>query len=298
MSHLKTNPKIKLPKPSKAELEKSIKEIGYRNTDRKYGVCDNTSRRWAMAYGIVLVAKCVLKSRQRKETVLKNGRLVYKKDITPSVKSSKKEKVIKVKKEKVKVVKKEKSVFEATIKVEATEQVSGQATEQATPVKVTAHPVIDLSKIKNRYSSAELSNFETNIHKKIKEVIEDIFILKESLARTSDNGTDDTAASGNAFEEGTAAMERENLTELVAKKQTQLNSLKNALMRVGNGTYGICVVTGELIPKERLLAVPHTTKCVEAKKDSDNGKVVTPVESVVADSDDDSEVKPRKFSLD
>jgi hypothetical protein len=80
MAHLKTNPKIKLPKPSKEELEKSIKEIGYRDTDRKYGVCDNTSRRWLLAYGVVPEAKCVLKARKRKEVVKKDGRLVYKKD--------------------------------------------------------------------------------------------------------------------------------------------------------------------------------------------------------------------------
>ncbi|MDP2692684.1 MAG: TraR/DksA family transcriptional regulator [bacterium] len=346
MAHLKTNPKIKLPKPSKEELEKSIKEIGYRNTDRKYGVCDNTSRRWAMAYGIELVAKCVLKTRKRKETIKKNGRLVYKADgegndskvsidkekvksktksIAPKVPVNKKEKIVKIKRtKKEKFPISEEISEQKKVSVQAqtsapqvphkyptsTEQATGQATGQVTkpdqfpvaPVKVIQHQVINsdvfLGKIKNRYSSAELSNFEANINKKIKEAVEDIFVLKETLSRTSDNGTDDTAASGNVFEDGTGAMERENLTELLANKQSQLNALKNSLIRIGNGTYGICVVTGNLIPKERLLAVPHTTKCVEAKKNADNGKLV-PVESGQDSDDADVEfIKPRKFSLD
>ena len=96
MAHLKTNPNISLPKPTKTELEKSINEIGYRGTDRKYGVCDNTARRWAMAYGIKLVEKCVLKARKRKETILMNGILEYKVKRSPTGKL--KEKKLKEKK--------------------------------------------------------------------------------------------------------------------------------------------------------------------------------------------------------
>jgi len=249
MAHLKRNNDIQIPKPSKEELEKSIKEIGYRNTDRKYGRCDNTARRWAMAYGIILEEKCVLKSRARLETVMVNGKLVYKKDQNKSTRRPTKEK-----------------------KVELTE-VSHKPNNN----------IVDLSKSKNRYSEAELSEFKTVVEGKILEGYESILSLRENLSRVADNGTDDTAMSGNAFEEGTASIERENMTELVAKKQRHLNALKGAMVRIGNGTYGICVSTGNLIPKERLLAVPHTTKCAEAKADSDNGKVINtePIEKEV-----------------
>lgn len=137
-------------------------------------------------------------------------------------------------------------------------------------------PVIDLKKHKNRYSQSELEVFRKLVDSKIQEGFESICALKDSLGRVG-NGTDDTASSGNVFEEGSESIERENMTELVAKKQKHLNALSVALQRIGNGTYGICMVTGNLIPKERLMAVPHATKCIEAKTDSDNGKVITPV---------------------
>lgn len=303
MATVKEKSKANPNKPSKEVLTKLVNEKGYRYAGEQFGVSDNTARRWMMAYGVELEVKCELKARKRQEYKKVDGKLIYDKDLspdkqkrakrvpipktpTPKVKVEKVKEVSAVKEQKVKNdnirVRKEWESEPAPFRLDPAPVVQTQVpAKPVAPAPVNQHPVIDFSKIKNRYSSAELANFETHIKGKIQEVVEDIFILKESLARTTDNGTDDTATSGNAFEDGTGAMERENLTELVAKKQMQLNSLKSALMRVGNGTYGICIVTGNLIPKERLLAVPHTTKCVEAKKDSDNGKVVSPVESPV-----------------
>jgi len=58
---------------------------------------------------------------------------------------------------------------------------------------------------------------------------------------------------------------RKNLSQLAARQQKYIMNLENALVRIKNGTYGICTVTGKLIPKERLIAVPHTTQSIEAK---------------------------------
>ena len=57
----------------------------------------------------------------------------------------------------------------------------------------------------------------------------------------------------------------ENLSQLAARQQKYITNLENALVRIKNGTYGICSVTGKLISKERLIAVPHTTQSIEAK---------------------------------
>ncbi len=50
------------------------------------------------------------------------------------------------------------------------------------------------------------------------------------------------------------------------RQQKFIRDLKNALIRIENGTYGICRVTGKKIQKERLRLVPHATLSIEAKK--------------------------------
>lgn len=314
--------KPKAERPPKEVLEKLIKEKGYRYAGEQYGVSDNTARRWMMAYGVELEVKCELKARERQGYKKIGDKFIYDKDLNPDIQKKAKapkekvakenirvikEKIVptKVKKEYVKrqvsepviskpEVKPQPSEFAKTINVEQILPIHTPVHQVVEPAPVVRpavmHPVVDFSKIKNRYSPAELLVFKARIEVKIKEGVEDILTLKDSLSRTTENGTDDTASSGNMFEEGTASMERENLTELLAKKQMHLNALKVSLMRIGNGTYGICVVTGNLIPKERLLAVPHATKCVEAKKDSDNGKVVTPLP-------EDRELEPEEKHL-
>ena len=69
----------------------------------------------------------------------------------------------------------------------------------------------------------------------------------------------------NVLEDGADTAEKENLSQLAARQQKFINNLENALIRIKNGTYGICSVTGRLITKERLRAVPHTTLSIEAK---------------------------------
>ena len=259
-------------KPSKEELKKVIDEKGYRAAGEQYGVADNTVRRWLMAYGVNLEPKCELKARTRQPYEMVGNQLVYEKHLLQNRnKKPRKQREIKAKQPK----------SEKVVAVKHPEPVAAPAVSVVVPVSKPAvrHEVVDLSKIKNRYSQNELAEFKVLIENKMTEAFESMCILKEGLNKSTENGTDDTLSSGNIFEEGTASIERENMTELVAKKQKHLAALKGALTRIGNGTYGICLVTGQLIPKARLLAVPHATKCVEAKKDSDNGKVLTPVEA-------------------
>ena len=79
------------------------------------------------------------------------------------------------------------------------------------------------------------------------------------------NGTDDTSPTFKAFEEGAETLSKEQNTILAGRQEKFLRDLRNALIRIENTTYGICRVTGKLIPKERLMAVPHATLSIEAK---------------------------------
>ena len=120
---------------------------------------------------------------------------------------------------------------------------------------------------KTKYSPEELNEFEELILSKIELSKKELNILKASLNRSSEAGTSDTSSTAKVLEDGAETIEKESVSQLAARQQTFVNNLENALIRIKNGTYGICKVTGKLIPKERLRAVPHTMLSIEAKLD-------------------------------
>ncbi len=126
--------------------------------------------------------------------------------------------------------------------------------------------IASTSEEKTRYSEEELKEFEKLILEKLEKARAEYRILKETLNRNNDEGTDATSG-GNTkvLEDGAETAEKENLSQLAARQQKYIMNLENALVRIKNGTYGICAITGKLIPKERLMAVPHTTQSIEAK---------------------------------
>lgn len=134
------------------------------------------------------------------------------------------------------------------------------------PIAHKPAKAIAVSEDKTRYSDEELKEFETLILGKLEKAREEFRILKETLNRNNDAGTDATSG-GNTkvLEDGAETAEKENLSQLAARQQKYITNLENALVRIKNRTYGICSVTGKLIPKERLIAVPHTTQSIEAK---------------------------------
>jgi RNA polymerase-binding transcription factor DksA len=128
-----------------------------------------------------------------------------------------------------------------------------------------AKPVVE-DESKTRYSDEELKEFQDLINKKLAKAKDEFRILKETLNRNNDEGTDATSG-GNTkvLEDGAETAEKENLGQQAARQQKFITNLENALVRIKNGTYGICSVTGKLISKDRLIAVPHTTQSIEAK---------------------------------
>ena len=116
-----------------------------------------------------------------------------------------------------------------------------------------------------RYSEEELKEFEAIILEKLEGTKSELNYIKESLSKRNDTGTDNTAGTNKLLEDGADTSERENLSQLAARLQKYSLQLENALIRIKNGTYGICVDTGKLIPKERLKIVPHTQQTIEAK---------------------------------
>ena len=120
-------------------------------------------------------------------------------------------------------------------------------------------------KEKNKYSQNELIKFEKLIHEKIDAAQNELDFIRESLLRKHLSGTDTTQGALKTLEDGADTMEKESLSQLAGRQQKFISNLEKALIRIKNGTYGICKDTGKLIDKNRLKAVPHATQTIEAK---------------------------------
>ena len=113
---------------------------------------------------------------------------------------------------------------------------------------------------KTRYSDEELQEFKTLILEKI-EVAKKSY--EQLMAKLQ---ADESRNSFNMLEEGANTQEQEEASQRAARQQDFIKKLQAALVRIENKTYGVCRVTGKLIPKGRLLAVPHATLSVEGRK--------------------------------
>jgi len=118
---------------------------------------------------------------------------------------------------------------------------------------------------KTRYSDVELEEFRAIINKKLEDAKRELATLQAQLTSSNDHGTDDTANTFKMLEDGSDSLAKEEAGQLASRQRKFIEQLENALVRIENKTYGICRVTGKLIPKERLRAVPHTTQSIEAK---------------------------------
>jgi len=118
---------------------------------------------------------------------------------------------------------------------------------------------------KTRYTDEELEEFTTIIQNKIKKAKEDFELLTEAYTNHSEHDTNDTSPTFKVLEEGQQVLSKEENSRLAARQQRFITNLENAMVRIENKTYGICRVTGKLIGKERLRAVPHATLSIDAK---------------------------------
>lgn len=119
---------------------------------------------------------------------------------------------------------------------------------------------------KKRYSDEELEEFKQIILSKLELAKRDYQQMMDTLSNKNGNDVDDTMPTYKILEEGSMTQTKEELTTMAARQQKFIQALQAALVRIENKTYGICRVTGKLIPKERLRAVPHATLSIEGKQ--------------------------------
>jgi RNA polymerase-binding transcription factor DksA len=118
---------------------------------------------------------------------------------------------------------------------------------------------------KTKYSAEELQEFKILIEEKLVKAREDFQLLMDQMSHKDDHGTEDTSPSFKLLDDGSEVLSKEEVNQLAGRQQKFIQNLENALLRIKNGTYGVCRVTGKLISKERLRIVPHATLSIEAK---------------------------------
>jgi RNA polymerase-binding transcription factor DksA len=116
-----------------------------------------------------------------------------------------------------------------------------------------------------RYNDNDLNEFKELINKKLDAAKKELAYLQGLITRKDHLGGDETDNRYMTMEDGSMSMEREQLSQMASRQITYIDHLEKALIRIENKTYGICRVTGKLIDKARLRAVPHATLSLEAK---------------------------------
>ncbi|MEK7257448.1 MAG: TraR/DksA family transcriptional regulator [Bacteroidota bacterium] len=115
-----------------------------------------------------------------------------------------------------------------------------------------------------RYSDADLAEFQEIVEQKLEKAKEELSYLQEQILEITENSGDDHG--GDWMDDSSTNNDIEFLNNMAIRQRKYIQDLENAVIRIKNKTYGMCLVTGHLIDKRRLLAVPTATKSVEAKK--------------------------------
>ena len=113
---------------------------------------------------------------------------------------------------------------------------------------------------KTRYSDEELQEFKELIIAKIEQAEENYKRLTDTIM------VDESDPTFKMMEEGASTLQKEVSSQQAQRQLDFIRKLQAALGRIENKTYGVCRITGKLIPKERLLAVPHATLSIEGKE--------------------------------
>ena len=134
--------------------------------------------------------------------------------------------------------------------------------EKKVEVKAPAAPKVPTV----RYSDEDLQMFKQVILEKLAKAKDEYEMLRSAITHRTSNGIEDTSPSFQVIEEGSLSLSKEESSQLANRQYKFIQNLEAALVRIENKTYGISRVTGKLIPKARLLLVPHATTNVEDKQ--------------------------------
>ncbi len=125
---------------------------------------------------------------------------------------------------------------------------------------------------KVRYSDEDLQEFKAIIDEKLNQAQEELGRTQQQIDDLNENGFNQQG--GDWYDDSTAHTDLEMLQRMLTRQQRHVQDLRNALLRINNKTYGICIITGNLIDKNRLRLVPHATKSVDGKNIANSGREI------------------------
>jgi RNA polymerase-binding transcription factor DksA len=120
-----------------------------------------------------------------------------------------------------------------------------------------------------KYTKSKLKKFQKQIVEKMGSVSEEVDTLREGIgSATNKQGgvTPDAIYSLHMADAGTDSHEQEKNFMFMNRGSDYFKSLEIALERIREGSFGICKICLDLIPEERMMAVPSATKCVDCKE--------------------------------
>ena len=281
---------VKSGKAAKPAAKKAVKPVKKsapaKKTAPKKAVVKKPVAKKPVAKKIVKKTAKVIKKAPKKA-------IVVKKSAKPVVKAAAKKSVVKPMKNKIEVKKSiAKPVSVKKIPVVVAAPVRAKSPAKAKDIKITPAKAVVLPKINTktsrkyqpeftksvldqpkhdlgapivRYSDADLAEFREIIQRKLESAKKELTYLQGLITRKDEMGGDNDDARYMTMEDGSMSMEREQLSQMASRQITFIDHLEKAVMRIENKTYGICRVTGQLIDKARLRAVPHATLSMEAK---------------------------------
>jgi DnaK suppressor protein len=117
---------------------------------------------------------------------------------------------------------------------------------------------------KSPYKKAELADFRKRLETERDELRRQFTDIEEGTF-----GTNQSELSGEvSFDEeyadaGSATFERERDLSLANNIRDLLEKIEKALVRIGEGTFGICERCGKPIEKARMKALPYASLCIK-----------------------------------
>ena len=280
--------KKKVAKPAAKKTAKAVKKSApAKKTAPKKAVIKKPVAKKPVSKSAKHAIKPVPKKSGKALKVSSKKVVKVKKPAKPVIKATSKKTVIKPMKKKIEVKKsvaKPASVKKLPVKITAPVKAKDIKIVPAKPVvlpkintktsrkyqpdftkSVLDQPKHDLGAPIVRYSDADLNEFRELIQRKLESAKKELSYLQGLITRKDEMGGDNDDARYMTMEDGSMSMEREQLSQMASRQITFIDHLEKAIMRIENKTYGICRVTGQLIDKARLRAVPHATLSIEAK---------------------------------
>ncbi len=252
---------VKTTKPAKAVTKKAV--------SKKVAVTKKVAKKVATKKAVVkkvAIKKAVVKKAPAKKAIVKKAAIKVVAKKTVSVKPTTKKTTSK---SLVAPISKKKAMK----KEDTPKNSSKDAASASKNMPLLKQEPAYLERIKNapkenrtHYSKEELKEFDDIISEKLELARKQLQFAKDVLNRKNDEGTDNTTGNVKLLEDGADVFEKESFSSFAARQQKFILQLENAHARIKNGTYGVCIVSGKLIPKERLKLVPHTQHTIEAKE--------------------------------